>query len=385
MKKCQRYVYKNETTKWIRSFVTGRRQKVIINGAESGWGNVTSGVPQGSILGPIIFVLYINDLPEVINSHILLFADDTKIYKEVNDVNEQNCLQSDIDKMCKWSNDWLLKYHPGKCKSMRIGPPKDPEPFNYKINGYQIEKVEKEKDIGVTVDNKLNFSPHISEKVNKANSIMGLIRRSFTFLDQTIFTRLFKALVRPHIEYANTVWYPFTIKDKNLIENVQRRATKFLPCCANLEYDERLKKLDLPCLAYRKLRGDLIEVYKMLNGHYDEEVTPPLTKLRDVHDRQTRGGKHNLQKSKAKSNLRALSFRNRVVPFWNELSEKVKEAPSVKSFESRLDRFWKPYKIKFDFNKCLDFERRRRDPEYAGAGPRIIPRDNKLDLEIQAL
>ena len=117
---------------------------------------------------------------------------------------------------------------------------------------------------------------------------MGLIRRTFTFLDRTIFTRLFKALVRPHLEYANSVWYPSTIKLKNMIENVQRRATKRLACCAGMEYHERLKHLDLPCFAYRKLRGDMIEVYKMFSGKYDETISPPITKISNVHDKQTR-------------------------------------------------------------------------------------------------
>ena len=142
--------------------------------------------------------------------------------------------------------------------------------------------------------------------------------------------------------------------------------------------------MNLPCLAYRKLRGDLIEVYKMLNGHYDEDVSPPVKKISDVHARHTRGGQHNLQKSKIDGNLRANSFRNRVVPFWNELSPKVKEAPSVMSFESRLDRFWQQFNIKFDFDRCVDFERRRRDPGY-GSGPGRIPRDANIDLELQAL
>ena len=175
------------------------------------------------------------------------------------------------------------------------------------------------------------------------------------------------------------------MKEKNLIENVQRRGTKSFAYCEGLQYEDRLKKLDIPCLAYRKLRGDVIEVFKMLNGHYDQDIETPLTRASEIHNREVRGAEHNLRKSKSKGNVRANSFRNRVVPFWNELPTKVKEAPSVKSFESRLDKYWKRYDIKYNFKKCVEYERRRKDPGFAGAGPKLLPMDNNSDLETQAL
>ena len=320
----------------------------------------------------------------MINASMLLFADDTKIYKQINNQNDQMALQDDINKMCECSQEWLLKYHPDKCKSMRIGP-KDKKNFIYSINNHPLEYTQEEKDLGVIIDDNLKFDAHISSKVNIANSIMGLIRRTFTYLDQTIFTRLFKALVRPHIEYANSVWHPTTLKLKNMIENVQRRATKSLPCCAGMEYEERLRKLDLPCLAYRKLRGDLIEVYKMCNDHYDNQISPPISRAKDVFTRATRGREYNLQRSIAIKKVRTTFFRNRVVPFWNELPTKVLEAPSTKSFERRLDKYWRTYNIKYNFDKCLDFERQRVDPDYAGTGPRNVKPNQAEDLELQAL
>ena len=138
-------------------------------------------------------------------------------------------------------------------------------------------------------------------------------------------------------------------------------------------------------MAYRKLRGDLIEVYKMFNNHYDQQIPPPITKAREVHNRQTRGRESNLHKAKATREVRANFFRNRVVPFWNELPPKVIEAPSTKSFERRLDKYWKSYKIKYDFEKCLEFERQRNDPNYAGTGPKNLKPNKDEDLEIQAL
>ena len=252
---------------------------------------------------------------------MMFFADDTKLYREIkNDSDDQIKLQEDIDNMQKWSDKWLLLFHPDKCKIMRLGV-KDRCPFTYSINNQDIEYTVKEKDLDVTIDDKLNFESHISTKVQTANNIMGLIRRTFTYLDKTIFTRLFKALVRPHLEYAHTVWHPSQIKLKKIVENVLRRATKMLPCCSDLSYTERLQKLDLPCMAYRKLRGDIIEVYKMANGHYDVDIPPPIN-LKNDCTMQTRSSGVKLCKSNIKRASRANFFKNRVVSFGMNCQQK---------------------------------------------------------------
>ena len=212
---------------------------------------------------------------------------------------------------------------------------------------------------------------------------MGIIRRSFTHLDDTIFLSLYKALVRPHLEYASPVWNPSQVKLKKLIENVQRRATRMLPGFSELEYTERLRKLDLPCMAYRKIRGDIIEVFKMLKGYYDEEIEPPLIKNQSRSSMQLRGNDLKLSKSKIKRASRANFFKNRVVNIWNELPGKVLDAPSIVSFERRLDKFWNNFNIKYDFDACLNFEKRRLNPDSTGTGIRRANSDNDCDLDIQ--
>ena len=124
------------------------------------------------------------------------------------------------------------------------------------------------------MDNKLNFEEHMNEKINKANSIMGLVCCTFTHLDETTFLLLYKALVRPHLEYANAVWNPYKMKRVMALENVQRRATKQIPGFKNMSYEDRLQKLKLPTLAYRRKRGDMIETYKITSGTYDNTLPP---------------------------------------------------------------------------------------------------------------
>ena len=160
-----------------------------------------SGIPQGSVIGPLLFVIFINDLPDVIkNSHIFLFADDMKLFNPI--YNEESCnnLQKDLTSAEKWTETSLLKFHPDKCCNMRIGR------SSIRNDGYTmgkdqktINKAETVKDIGVTFDSSLNFEAHMSEKFNKANSMMGIIRRTFEYLDDKYFSTVFKSLVRPHI------------------------------------------------------------------------------------------------------------------------------------------------------------------------------------------
>lgn len=202
-----------------------------------------------SVLGPILFVIYINDMPNCVDAAAYIFADDTKVYKEIKKTNDRTSLQSDLDSLQTWSDTWLLKFHPNKCKAMSISNRKTSDNINdhyhlYDNSGNQVnlEQSEGEKDIGVMVDDSINFSKHIQQQINKANSIMGLIRRTYTYLDERSFKYLFQALVRPHVEYAAAVWSPYKICDIESIENVQRRATKLVPSLKSLEYPDRLKK-----------------------------------------------------------------------------------------------------------------------------------------------
>ena len=228
----------------------------------------------------------------------------------INTIEDQIALQEDIDKLSNWSEKWALNFHPKKCKAMRIGNKVSTEErYKYILNNSVIDYTENEIDLGVNIDSDLKFDKHINNKVTKANKIMGIIRRSFTHRDKPTFCKLFKAMVRPHIEYANPVWHPRLKKLKTLIENVQRRATKQLDCCKGMDYITRLKFLNLPCLAYRKIRGDMIEAYKITLGKYDIQITPPI----NMHTSKiTRGNCKRMRKTVNRSsrNVRKLGFSN---------------------------------------------------------------------------
>lgn len=339
--------------KWITNFLSERKQKVIVNGHESTWKDVTSGIPQGSVLGPMLFVIFINDITENLknDSQVYLYADDTKIYREIASSRDRELLQEDIYSMCEWSDKWLLKFHPDKCKTMTIGRT-DGENRGYRLRPDlpPMEISDAEKDIGVVIDNKLAFNKHLAEKVKKANSVLGAIRRSFEYMDISTFKKLYTALVRPHIEYAHAVWSPYKKKDITTIENVQKRATKMVPGLSHLSYEERLRKIKLPTLHYRRIRGDMIEVFKLLNQKYYFDET---TLLSVNTDSNTRGHSKKLYKSRARLDIRKFSFTSRVVDIWNSLPESVISAGTLITFEARLDRFWSNQDILYNFEATI--------------------------------
>ena len=298
-----------------------------------------------------MFAIYINDLPENIRSHLFLFADDCKFFREIASQEDIDIMQADLDTLFEWSQKWLLTFHPGKCVNLRITLRKDTEPHVYHLGNDDLKNVDEVKDLGVTVDGKLKFESHISGKVNKANQLWGAIKKAFKHMNSDIFKKLFCAHIRPHIEYAVQFWAPYLRKSINQIESVQRRATKNIPGFQNHSYKERLQLLDIPTLAYRRLRGSMIEVYKMINV-YDPEVTPPL----DIRSYRTRGHNQRLYVKPAnKLHPKHHSFQHRVVNPWNSLPSDVVNSPNLDTFKNRLDKHWKNLKLKFD-HESRDFE-----------------------------
>ena len=233
--------------KWTRNFLSNRIQHVRVGEARSGKADVLSGIPQGSILGPILFTIFINDMPNSIQSLCHIFADDTKIY---NTAENQTTLQADIYKLQEWSETWNLYFNVTKCHVLHMGY-KNPK-NNYEIKlGNNVQKIyecKEEKDLGVTFDQRLSFEAHVNRVVNKANQILGMIKRSFSYRDKDTFVRLFQCFVRPHVEYANVIWYPTVKKQSRLIEGVQRRATKLVNECSEMSYGDRLCYLKLHSL-----------------------------------------------------------------------------------------------------------------------------------------
>ena len=353
IEKMKSYDISTNICEWVEVFLGERYQKVVINGKESGWEKVLSGVPQGSVLGPLLFLIFINDLPEEVVSELLLYADDAKIYRSIDSKEDSNILQNDLHAMSIWSDEWLLSFHPDKLKKVTISRKDCCYERRYFVGEDLVKDVEVEVDLGLSVDKELNFDVNRKTQTGKANRVMGSIRRSFVLLDTYTFVKLYKSMVRCHLEQSVQVWFPYLEKDIEEVESVQKRATKMLRCTKGMSYEERLRFLHLPTLVYRRYRGDMIQTFKMINGYYDNEVLPKLEMRSNIvtSGRAHRGHSKQLYMAKSNTNVRANYFTRRIVPIWNSLTEDLVNVSSVESFKIGLDKMWTNQRMKFDYKE----------------------------------
>ena len=351
LRKLKSYSINSVVLEWVKSFLLNRRQRVRVSNSFSEWTKVLSGVPQGSVLGPLLFIIYINDLEESCSSEsdLALFADDTKLHKYVRSESDSVLLQEDLNNIYKWVNDWLLSLNIDKCKVVSFGR-KVINKYKYKIDDHILDNVDEIKDLGVIFDSKLKFAVHISDKINKAFSVLGVINRNFKYMTMDTFIMLYKSMVRSHLEYANLVWYPYRKGDIKRIEKVQRRATKLIPSLKRLSYEDRLKKLNLPTLAFRRLRGDMIEVYKIVTGKYGNNKTLKLKTNKEIN---TRGNNYKLYQEQSRYDIRRYFFTNRVIAAWNILPDHVVMVDSTNLFKSRLDKYWSNQDMFFNYEAEL--------------------------------
>ena len=282
-------------------------------------------------------------------AHVFIFADDTKLYKHITSDEDHNALQQALTALQQWSDRWLLKLNIKKCKTVFFGRNINTQ-YRYSLQTTELERLEEIRDLGVIFDSELSFTHHCKEKISTAYSFLGIIKRNFVYLQEDAFVMLYKSLVRSHLEYANSVWNPYRhglIKD---LEKVQMRATKLVISIKHLKYNERLKKLKLPTLKYRRLRGDMIEVYKILHNKYDSDTNLSLVKQQDS---KTRGHSLKLVNIRCHYDLRKFSFSCRIVNVWNSLPEHIISAESTDTFKSRLDKFWSKQDLLYDFKAEL--------------------------------
>ena len=316
---------------WIEEWLNGRKQRVMLNGIASSWSEVTSGVPQGSILGPTLFLVFINDLEDDMKTNVLKFADDTKIYGEASSTDGRDKLQHDLDTAGKWSESWQMTFNVDKCKTLHTGSKN--VHHTYSLNQRQLNETETEKDLGVLMHKSMSFSEQCHEAAKKANRVAGQVMKTMTNKSKEVIVPLYKALVRPHLEYCVQVWNPFLRKDIDLLEKVQRRTTKRIKGLNNLSYDERLKVCNLPRLEDRRKRGDLIETFKIMKGF--EKV--PKERFFQRGSNQCRGHSEKLFKERPNSRQRQKIFSQRVISEWNALPQRVVDSKTIDQFKNRLD------------------------------------------------
>jgi len=260
--------------KWITDYLTNRKQQVVVNGETSEELPVLSGVPQGSVLGPLLFLIYINgidDIPLSPGTKLVIYADDVLLYKPIRSAVEYALLQKDVDAVGRWSTINHLKFNPTKCKAMVFSrkrsttAPCDP----LTLNGQALDLVDTVKYLGLTICSDLSWSEHINTITSKARRLVGLLFRQFySCTDSHTLRKLYLTIVRPHLEYACEVWDPHLDKDIKLIEKVQKFASRVCLKQWNSSYSDMLTTLNIPSLKDRRKWAKLSTLYKIVHTFF---------------------------------------------------------------------------------------------------------------------
>ena len=332
--KLQRYGIRGENLSWIKDFLFGRTQKVVMDGEESNACDVLSGVPQGSVLGPVLFLLYINDIITDVDSKINLFADDCALYREIKSAEDASALQNDLDRLYRWSCDWDMDFNVTKCFSMSVTLKRNFIASEYYILDDLIEKVQSHKYLGVYICNDMRWNKTVDLVVGKANRSLGLLRRNFSTCPWQIREKLYFALVRPHLEYACEVWSPHTAESKHRVEMVQRNGARFVKG----DYRQRSSVTDLlshlkwDSLESRRLLFQLKYVHKMFTN---QVALKPLDYFSMAAFRTTRAShSKKIMPKFGRVDAVKFSFFFSVIPIWNSLPDNIVNQCNSESFHS---------------------------------------------------
>ena len=321
---------------WISSYLTNRSQKVVVNGATSESMSVLSGVPQGSVLGPLLFLIYIDgicSIPISSCTKFVLYADNLLLFRPISQQEDFATLQRDIMAIEQWVLDNHLTFNTSKCSYMILSRKRFPTtPLHpLMLNGLHLNEVECFKYLGVLLSSDLSWTPHITSVCSKAKQILGLLyRRFYNHAEGATLMQLYLSLIRPHLEYACPVWDPHTMKDKVLLEDVQRFALRMATKQWDSGYQDLLDIMNVPSLADRRLQLKLALLYKIVHGmcYFPPDILCPRTNysVRTNHSLV-------IDQPYARTNAYFYSFVPHTISTWNSLHQIHVTAPSVSAFK----------------------------------------------------
>ena len=324
---------------WIQDFLHSRSQVVVVEGEESERAAVTSGVPQGSVLGPALFLVYINDLPEKLHSTPRLFADDTLLYRVIDSEADCDLLQEDLATLELWERDWSMEFAAEKCMVLRITKRLERNRIikNYQIHGHVLDTVDSAKYLGVTLDSKLSFSNHIQDTVKKANNTRQFLQRNISGCNRATKSLCYKAYVRPIVEYGSCAWDPHkgNQSQTDVLESVQRKSARFV--CVDWRRTSSVSamvaNLHWASLQERRARARLAMFHKVQQSLV--AIPKSLFTVSNAH-MVTRGAPAKFHIPYFRTKVYQNSFKPAVVPLWNALPAEVATIKCHESFRSSL-------------------------------------------------
>jgi hypothetical protein len=323
-----------EILRWIENWLADRKQRVVIDGEKSSWESVVSGVPQGSVLGPVLFLIFIKDLDGAVteNTKLRKFADDSKLARKLQEDRDMEELQETLNRMLVWAQDWGMEFNKQKCKVMHFG--RNNPRFQYRMGDHALAETVEEKDVGVYISNNMKPSAHCIRAAKTASTVLGQIGRSFKYRDKNIFPKLYTRYVRPHLEFSSPAWNPWHQKDIDTLERVQMRAVNMVNGLGGLPYEAKLEALGLQSLSERRTDADLLLMYKVHSGKCT--VNPALWyQVASRPGQQTRASSDllNVRKPFARTDIRKNFYTVRICDLWNGLPNNVRAARTVAKFK----------------------------------------------------
>ena len=334
LSKLKHYGIDDKIWLWISNFLKQRKQRVVVDGIQSDLVTVDSGVPQGTVLGPILFLLHINDLPSVISSKVRLFADDCLVYREIKNRQDQIALQKDINLLENWGSKWGMRFNAANCNIMRMSRKQTPISTQYELSGQVLEEVKDAKYLGVTVSDDLEWTKHINAITTKANSKLSFLRRNLKGCPEKLRETTYFVLVRSFLEYSATVWHPHQKYNSDKLEMVQRRAARFVKGRYGMyeSVTQMLEELTWVPLSKRRENARLILFYKIINNL----AMVPHSCLEKADGRTRKN--HNLKFRHIGYNVDPYgqSFFPKCISAWNGLAQEIAEANTLDLFKSKL-------------------------------------------------
>jgi hypothetical protein len=346
--KIRAYGFAGELLNWLIDFLSNRKQRVVMGSSSSDWRDVTSGVPQGSVLGPLLFLVFINDMPDLVSHLVKLFADDSKIAGIIKEESDVAALRSDVDRLVEWADEWRMKFNYNKCKVMYITKRVSMNlqlPFRMldRVQGVEhcMEQVYSERDLGIQLQSDLKWDEQVKIACANANKTLGMLHNTFKCWDERMLRTLYSTYVRPHLEYAVSVWAPYNEHHIKQIERIQERATKMVYRLRRLKYEARLDELGLTKLSDRRKRGDAILMYKINKGRNIVNWSYPMK----IYEQPESGGPacglrapRRFVKPEFLIRQREHFFTTRIVNEWNAFPQSLCDARSTNSFKSQYDK-----------------------------------------------
>ncbi len=336
LSKCHHLGVRGKILTWLRSFLIGRRQRVLVNGSSSSWQSLDSGVPQGTVLGPLMFLIYINDITDNLSpgTTTRLFADDCVIYRPIQTTDDRHSLQHDINTLQEWAVRWQMSFNPKKCNMMHISARGNCHPHPYYMAGIQLEAVKEHRYLGVTFTDTLSWNNHVDVQCSKANRLLGLLRRNLAKCSPRTKAVAYQALVRPHLEYSAPAWDPHTVKNTKKLEQVQRRAARF--ACNTYSSYQRvtplLASLNWQPLQTRRQAARLIVFFRMMH----HTIAIPSTLVSPGPQRTRSAHPFKCQHVSTRIDVYKYSFIPRTIIQWNQLPHCLATAPSAECFKTGL-------------------------------------------------